>query len=77
MTDIARQRYERLMAQIADLEERVETLEQDLATGEGVGDAQDAAVLRQELKDLTEQLARERSELSRISDGCGRPHPMQ
>ena len=70
MTDIAREKYQRLMARIAALEERVEDLQRQLA-GEPA-----AEVIRQELKDRSEQLAQARAELSRLSDGCGRPHPL-
>ena len=76
MTEIAREKFARLIAHIEDLEARVEELEKQLQTDNGALEPRDALVCKQELKDLTEQLARSRSELSRISDGCGRPHPM-
>jgi predicted nucleic acid-binding Zn-ribbon protein len=73
MTDVVREKYARLMAQIEELEDRVADLDQQLSDDEYKGDR----VLQQELRDLTEQLAQKRSELSRISDGCGKPHPMR
>ncbi len=75
MKDVAHVKFERLMAQVAELEERVEGLETQLAAGESA-DAQETAVLREALEDAQDQLAKSRSELSRLSDGCGRPHPM-
>ncbi|MFA5057330.1 MAG: hypothetical protein WC485_04410 [Opitutaceae bacterium] len=68
MTDFVWEKYERLMARIAGLEEQIEDLQNQLAGDEG------AAVIRQELRDRSEQLAQARTELSRISDGCGKPH---
>jgi predicted nucleic acid-binding Zn-ribbon protein len=76
MTNIAREEYERLMVRIGELEERIEDLQHQLAGDESAADLQAADVLRQELRDLTEQLAKARSELSRISDGCGKPHAL-
>lgn len=77
MTDITREKYERLMAKVAELEERIEALEEQLPEDEKAGNLPETEVIRQELKDLKEQLAKSRSELSRISNGCGKPHPMQ
>ena len=71
MTDITREKYLRLMAQVDELEDRVTDLEAQLA-GPAKGDPE--TVLEQELKDAQEALALRRSELSRISDGCGKPH---
>jgi cell division septum initiation protein DivIVA len=75
MTDIAREKYERLMTRVSELEDRVADLEGQLA-GEDISDhASTPAVIRHELQEAREQLAQERSELSRLSDGCGKPHP--
>ena len=68
MTDIAREKYQRLMGRIETLEEMIEELQGQLA------DPQAAEAVARELKDLTEQLAQARSELGRLSDGCGKPH---
>jgi hypothetical protein len=76
MTDIAREKYERLMGQIGELEDRIEDLERQLASDNGAADPRDAGVIRAELQDALEQLAQKRTELSRLSDGCGRPHSM-
>ncbi len=75
MTDVAHLKFERLMAQVAELEDRVADLERQLAAGESA-DTQEAGLIRQELEDTQAHLARSRSELSRLSDGCGKPHPM-
>jgi predicted nucleic acid-binding Zn-ribbon protein len=74
MTDFVREKYERLMARIAELEQRIEDLQEQQAGDQGVADQPTADVIRQELRDRSEQLAQARSELSRISDGCGKPH---
>ena len=62
-TDIARQKYLKLMTQVEDLEDRVAALEK-----------QPAAVAQAELASLRELLAAARTELTRVSDGCGVPH---
>ncbi len=74
MTDPARATYQRLMGRIETLEELIEELQGQSAAG-AAPDPPDAAGLARELKDLTEQLAAARSELARLSDGCGKPHP--
>lgn len=60
MTDLAREKYLRLMKEIEDLEEQIEDLEENKNSPE--------------LPALKEKLADKRSELARISDGCGKPH---
>ncbi len=75
MTDVAHAKFERLMAQVTVLEDRVTDLENQLAAGEGA-DAEEAAAVREALEEAQAQLAKSRSELSRLSDGCGKPHPM-
>jgi len=64
MKDIAREKYARLMTEIEQLEDFLAEIE-----GQDNPDADETLKLRQEL-------AAKRSELTRISDGCGRPHPM-
>ena len=76
MANVSREKYVKLMAQIEDLEDRVADLtneEKVLAESDA---AEDLAVVRQELRDCREELAEKKNELSRISDGCGKPHPM-
>lgn len=75
MTDLTREKYQRLMARIDALEERFEDLRNQLSGDVVSGDPSAAEVIRQELEDVAGQLAAARSELSRISDGCGKPHP--
>jgi hypothetical protein len=70
MTDIAREKYLRLMSQVAELEDEVSDLEAQLADP---SKTEPDTELRQELKELQEALALKKSELARISDGCGYP----
>lgn len=58
--EIERQKYLRLIVQVEELEERVAALEQQKQTGG-------------ELRLLQEQLADARTELTRVSNGCGQP----
>jgi hypothetical protein len=67
MNDISRVKYARLIAEIGDLEDRIEQLEKNPAA------APVAAAPRQALEELELQLALKRSELTRLSDGCGKP----
>jgi cell division septum initiation protein DivIVA len=62
--DVARQKYVQLMAQVEDLEEQVEALHKQPATP-GQAEA---------LRALQEKLGAARTELTRLSDGCGVPH---
>jgi len=75
MTDVAREKYRRLMAEIADLEDRVEDLKRDIQMMQESPNPRDPQLLTEELRDLQEALAAKRNELARLSDGCGRPHP--
>ena len=61
MTDVAREKYIRLMAEIEGIEIKLE-LSSD--------------VNGPEIKELKRQLANKRSELARISDGCGKGHSL-
>ena len=74
MTDVVREKFRRLMAEIDVLEGRVDGLTQEVQAFERSGAEQEAAARRQELHDLREKLAAGRNELARLSDGCGRPH---
>jgi cell division septum initiation protein DivIVA len=67
MTDVARATYLRLMQEIEDLEDQVETLK---ATTAPTDPRQHAAALQKAAAELDEK----RRELARLSDGCGRPH---
>ena len=67
MTDLARATYLRLMTEIEDLEDKLESLKARLAAG--TADKQAAEIER-----LGAELNEKRRELARISDGCGRPH---
>jgi hypothetical protein len=72
MTDLARQKFARLMQEVEELEERVEELERKLAACRG---RQDGGAARRELDAHLERLEEKRTELARVSDGCRRPHP--
>ena len=69
MTDVTRQKFAALMVEIELLEERVAELQ---ATCDAAR-ADAASPLRQELLDTQRQLGEKRTELQRISDGCGKP----
>ncbi len=60
-TDVVREKYLHLMTEIEDLEENIEKLEKKSVSGKT-------------LEKLKEELAAKKSELARISDGCGTPH---
>ncbi len=62
MTDVAREKYLKLMTDIEELEDEIEQLKRSSA-------AADDILAVQEL------LTAKRNELTRISDGCGHPHP--
>ena len=68
MTDVARDKYVRLMTEIDDLEDRVEALEQAVADAGGDAEA------RKELDGLRERLADRMWELARITDACKKIH---
>lgn len=67
MTDVARDKYVRLMTEIDDLEDRVEALEKVVAAAGG-------AEARGELDALRERLADRMWELARITDACKKIH---
>ncbi len=69
MNDVERHKYAGLMAEIERLEDALAVMEKDAG-------ADDGGSLAQEMREIQEQLAVKRAELARISDGCGRPHPM-
>ena len=75
MSDPVREKYLRLMTDIAGLEDRLEDLNRQLKSG-CEENPDDTEILRQEIKSLSELLAEKRNELSRLSDGCGKPHPL-
>ena len=74
MTDIAREKFIKLMDEISKLEERVEELESEIKNTKDESDSGDLKVFEEELSDLRNFLANKRNELSRLSDGCGKPH---
>jgi Mg2+ and Co2+ transporter CorA len=67
MTDVAREKYVRIMTEIDELEARVEKLEDAIAAGGGTE-------LREDLGELRERLAERMWELARISDACKKIH---
>lgn len=72
---VNRQKYAAIMEQVEVLEETVADLEKDIKAARELPDAQEVRLLEQELQDKQTQLADRRAELTRLSDGCGRPHP--
>jgi archaellum component FlaC len=72
--DVAREKFMRLMAEVEDLEERVEELQREFAVSGGSQDSRDGDAARQELRELSEQLEEKRIELTRVSNACRRPH---
>ena len=79
MTDLAREGLRRLMAEIDELEESVQVLQQKLRGSSGIPDVQDqkapdADATQRELCELLERLEQKRIELTRISNACRRPH---
>ena len=74
MTDPARESLMRLMAEVEDLEESVEKLQQQLRASSGAADLREGDDTERELHELLERLEEKRSELTRISNACRRPH---
>ncbi len=75
MTDVLREKYRRLFASVQELEDRVADLASELQTASESPNPADAEVVEQELRSLKEELTAKRNELTRLSDGCGKPHP--
>lgn len=74
MTDITREKFRALMAEIDDLEGKIDDLEKECRALDASDEAGQAETVRQELSVLSEKLVVKRNELARISDGCGRSH---
>lgn len=74
MTDIAREKFRALMAEIDDLEGKIDDLEKECKALDADGEPGQAQTVRQELNVLNEKLVARRNELARVSDGCGRSH---
>jgi predicted nucleic acid-binding Zn-ribbon protein len=72
--DVAREKLMRLMAEIDELEERVEELQQKLRASGGSSSPRDRDASRRELGALLERLEQKRDELTRVSNACRRPH---
>lgn len=67
MTDVTREKYVRIMAEISELEDRVEELEKEDAADQG-------PERRAELDAARERLADRMWELARITDACKKIH---
>jgi hypothetical protein len=67
MSDVSREKYVRIMAEVDELEDGVAELEAAVAA-EGGNDR------RQELDELRERLAERMWELARITDACKKIH---
>ena len=68
MTDVARERLMRLMAEIEALEESAEALEQKLRASRSLPDSRNGAATKRELRELLDRLEQKRSELTRVSN---------
>ena len=73
-TDISRQKYVHLITQVEELETRVAELERECSFARESGQPKDVTFVEGELKAVQNQLAGARTELARVSDGCGKPH---
>jgi hypothetical protein len=69
MNDIARRKFAALMEQVEALEEQVAALQETLRL------EVTKAPVETELKKKLQELAQKRTELTRVSDGCGTGHP--
>jgi len=67
MVDVEREKYVRIMTEIDELEDKVEELEDAIATGGGQEQ-------KKELDELRELLAERMWELARITDACKKIH---
>jgi hypothetical protein len=67
MTDVSREKYVRIMAEINELEDRCEELEDVVAAGGG-------QETQRELDELRERFAERMWELARITDACKKIH---
>ena len=72
MPDVSREKYLRMMAEIEDLEEKVESLRSSVEAVRQ-SDPSSAEQIRKELGLIEERLEALNRELQRVSDGCGRP----
>ena len=64
MKDVAREKYAKLMVEIENLEDCISELESETPLDQ------------MQLEKARAELAHRKNELARISDGCGKPHPM-
>jgi hypothetical protein len=62
--EIARQKYLLLMTEVEELEDQIAALEKQPPS----------TTQKQEIEQLQEKLGARRTELTRLSDGCGTPH---
>jgi ribosome-interacting GTPase 1 len=63
MTDVARAKYLRMMAEIEDIEDKIAEMEKIKAS-------------QSDIMSMKDELAEKRNELAKISDGCGKGHSM-
>jgi len=64
MKDVTREKYAKLMVEIENLEDCISELESETPLDQ------------MQLEKARAELANRKNELARISDGCGKPHPM-
>ena len=74
-SELNRQKYLTLMTDVEGLEETVADLENDIKEASEFPGSEEVKALQEELAGFRRKLAQARTELARVSDGCGRPHP--
>jgi prefoldin subunit 5 len=74
VTDVTREKFVRLMAEIDELEERAEKLQRRFTASGGSPGSRDGGAAQQELRELHQKLEQKRTELTRVSNACRRPH---
>lgn len=72
MVDVLHEKYAKIMREIDAIEEEIERYEKREGIPEDIMDNDE---MNEDINILREKLTEKRNELSRLSDGCGKPHP--
>jgi TolA-binding protein len=70
MTDINHVKYEKLMAEIAGLEDRIDRLEKTISSSQSSSNGHNQETLEIDLDQLKTELQTKQNELARMSHGC-------